>query len=226
MDNFKPLKTLSIFTVIAFGIMMLLSFIFFVLSIGNIFAPTFYIGEVSGWLGLIGITMILRFPIFILTAILFLIWLNRANKNLTPLKAENIEFSSGWAVGWWFIPFANLVKPFQVVREVWCQSDPDFDESLGFLPNSYQAPTFMTLWWACWLISNILLQIFDKIDSSDRTMSLPSSIIMILSSLCAMIAAFLVIKIVRGITERQNLRFNRLQSTDQGFVPPPPPTFN
>ncbi len=69
---------------------------------------------------------------------MFLMWLFRTYKNLEPLGSENIRFTPGWSVGWWFIPFANLVMPFKAVRGVWSESDPATvgDEELPFRNSS------------------------------------------------------------------------------------------
>jgi hypothetical protein len=61
---------------------------------------------------------------YIVASILFLIWFHRAYKNLRPLGAVNLTYSPGWAVGGFFVPFLNLVRPFQVMREIWKASDP------------------------------------------------------------------------------------------------------
>ena len=39
-------------------------------------------------------------PVFIVVVVLFLIWVNRANKNLDAIGIQDKEFTSGWAVGW------------------------------------------------------------------------------------------------------------------------------
>ncbi|QYO65100.1 DUF4328 domain-containing protein [Leptolyngbya sp. 7M] len=55
---------------------------------------------------------LVSFPVGIATIVLFLVWLYRAHKNLFSLKPTHLDFSPGWAVGWWFIPFLNLVRPY------------------------------------------------------------------------------------------------------------------
>jgi hypothetical protein len=40
-------------------------------------------------------------------------------------ERRGLAFTPGWAVGWWFVPFANLVKPFQSIRELWKASSAD-----------------------------------------------------------------------------------------------------
>ena len=53
------------------------------------------------------------------TAICWLIWQHRAQANVwaipSPVKPDT---TPGWAVGWWFVPVANLVMPFLAVREL------------------------------------------------------------------------------------------------------------
>ena len=58
------------------------------------------------------------FLVWLGTATAVLMWVHRAYRNLPALGARDMAYSPGWAVGWWFIPFLNLVRPYQVVREI------------------------------------------------------------------------------------------------------------
>ncbi len=57
--------------------------------------------------------------VFILpvTPILYLMWLHRVVRQLNAWGRE-VGATPGWAVGCWFVPFVNLVKPFRVVRSI------------------------------------------------------------------------------------------------------------
>jgi len=55
---------------------------------------------------------------FLATVIVWCIWQHRAQANAVVLSGGGLRFTPGWAVGWWFIPIANLWKPFQTVREL------------------------------------------------------------------------------------------------------------
>jgi hypothetical protein len=184
------------------------------IDLGN--GDSLYIG-----LGLMGITAMIRTPLFIATIVLFLIWEHRAFSNLTALRAQNQEFSPGWAVGWWFIPFANLVKPFQAMRELWSESDPDFDPELGLFATSYSAPRIMAFWWAAWIIGNIFINF-----TSSVTIARDFAILQIISSFFEIIAGALLIKLILDITKRQELRYRKLSATEQNYAPPSPPDFN
>jgi Domain of unknown function (DUF4328) len=169
---------------------------------------------------------LMNFIVLMVSAVFFLIWLNRAYKNLAPLKARHLEFSSGWAVGWWFVPFANLIKPFYVTREVWCESDPEFEEGPSFLSASFHtAPTYMVLRWISWVVMNILAKASDVATASESRDSIAlSGNIEIVAGLAAVVSAILAIAVVRDITSRQEQRFQRV-GVVQPPTPPPPPVF-
>jgi len=58
------------------------------------------------------------FLLWIVTAIFFIAWLHRAYKNLSALGVADLRFGTGWAIGAWFVPFLNLVRPIQIVNDV------------------------------------------------------------------------------------------------------------
>lgn len=75
-------------------------------------------------------------------------WIYRASQNAHTLGRE-MTITPGWAVGWYFVPFANLVKPFHAMREIWTAShetDGSYEERVPIL----------ILWWGLWITTNIL----------------------------------------------------------------------
>ena len=87
--------------------------------------------------------------LFVGTAIVVLTWLYRANAKARALGAEDMMVSPGWAVGWFFVPLANLVMPYIAMRELWKASANPRDWQLA------PAPLAIPLWWAFWLASGI-----------------------------------------------------------------------
>lgn len=51
--------------------------------------------------------------------IVWLVWQHRGHANLRARGVPGLRFTPGWAVGWWFVPFADLVMPYLTVRELW-----------------------------------------------------------------------------------------------------------
>jgi len=180
--------------------------------------------QLSIWTFFQSLLILIRFSFLIIAAILFLIWLNYSHKNLLALRPTHLEFSSGWAVGWWFIPFANLVKPFQVVREVWWESDPVVNDNPKFLTASlHSAPRYMALWWAFWIIMNLLKNIASRtVEFNDISSIQLSGYIFIASGIAAVVAASLAIFVVFDITRRQELRYANLRLQDGTFPSPTP----
>lgn len=170
----------------------------------------------------IGLVAILEILLNVLTIIIFLIWLHRAFSNLPALRAEHLEFSPGWAVGWWFIPFANLVKPYQIMSELWNASDSDYDPDV-FMSNKIGTEAIIGWWWGFYLVGRIIARIADKLVD----VNLGASVILIMIY-CALLgaAAFLILKIVRRITNEQEARFLKLGQSNHFAAPPPPPTFD
>lgn len=56
--------------------------------------------------------------LFIVTAITWLAWQSRSVDNIDALGVGPSEFTPRWSIGWWFIPFANIVMPYRVHRDL------------------------------------------------------------------------------------------------------------
>lgn len=231
-DTFRSPKTLSWFAIAGLGLVGATEVLAVLVGIAQIISPTRTLdlnddgNAISLWLGLQGVVYLINFPTYILSVVLFLVWLFRVYKNLPALRSDSTEFTPGWAIGWWFVPFANLVKPYQVVRNAWSESDPDFEPSAGFLTSVQAgAPAFMSLWWAFWIISNISANITSKVYDPDTMKGVEiSGYFFILTGIVTIIAAALAIKVILEISSRQEQRFAKI-----GLIapsePPPPPTF-
>jgi len=99
--------------------------------------------------GIVGIAYLI---VFVVSGFFILRWIHRANYNARQLGAENMKFTPGWSVGYYFIPILMLWKPYQAMKEIWKASkNPsnwESQETSGILP----------IWWTLWLISNFLGQ--------------------------------------------------------------------
>jgi hypothetical protein len=96
---------------------------------------------------------IVQFALLIVTFITLLRWIYRSTKNLRALSGESMAFTPGWSVGWFFIPIANLVKPYQVMKEIWNASHKD--EAAGH--------SIVGWWWGLWLASSFIANIAPRL---------------------------------------------------------------
>ncbi|HCK84531.1 MAG TPA: hypothetical protein DHW63_08445 [Hyphomonadaceae bacterium] len=73
----------------------------------------------------------------------------RMGKNLNTLEAPGERMPPGWAVGWYFVPLANLLMPFRGLKQIW-------RDTFAIADRSQPDDLVATLWWASWVFSNIL----------------------------------------------------------------------
>jgi hypothetical protein len=96
--------------------------------------------------GIVGMGQLL---VAVVSGIWILRWIYRANVNVRELGATGMEFSPGWSVGWYFVPIANLWKPFQALKEIWQASARPRDWQ------NAEAPGLLAGWWTLWLVSSV-----------------------------------------------------------------------
>ena len=92
-------------------------------------------------------------------------WIYFSNKNLRAFGAVGLSFRPGWAVGWYFIPIANLWKPYQAMKEIWQASSDPLDWS------RQQTPGLMPVWWALWLIAGVVDRISFRLSNNAETIA-------------------------------------------------------
>jgi hypothetical protein len=145
------------------------------------------------------------------TAIAFLIWFHRVNKNLPSLGLTGLIFTPGWAVGFFFVPFFNLVRPFQAMRAAWHGSDPsclglDFTSHRADFGSRLGTPKLVGWWWALFLISNILGNIAARLFlTPNQTISgmYAGSVLLAVSDMLDIPGALIAIRLVGHLTKWQ-----------------------
>jgi hypothetical protein len=81
------------------------------------------------------------------TIVLFAIWIHRMQSNTFALGVLDLQYTPAWAVGWHFIPIANLWIPYLVMRDIWCANR----NPTGW---QFDKPSrFLIVWWLLWLAS-------------------------------------------------------------------------
>ncbi len=152
-----------------------------------------------GLAGIYGMVAIGYTVAFIASVVLVAMWIHCAHRNLHELGIDGLEFTPGWAVGWYFIPFANLIKPFQAMREL-------RNASLGEGDNfNADAPGELKLWWGCWLGGNIISNINTRLASSatDASTLQMAAMIGVVADVLIIASAWTLIRLIRQITTGQ-----------------------
>ncbi|MEM6475575.1 MAG: DUF4328 domain-containing protein [Pseudomonadota bacterium] len=152
---------------------------------------------------LYSLVLIGTLPFYIFSVITIAMWIHRAHKNLHDQGVEGLEYTPGWGVGWYFIPIANLFKPFQAMKELWGASHR-YKGNFGD-----PAEGNLGLWWGLWIFGGILSNISTRMSMSDDPGIYDSGIILsFISSGLNLGAAYLIWQIIRQITAAQVSRIS------------------
>ncbi len=142
---------------------------------------------------------LLQLLITLITGIAFLKWIHRANRNARGLGAHDMTFTPGWSVGWYFVPIANLWKPYQAMKEIWQASANPTSRS------SQNPPAFLSTWWTLWVVSNFLSKMSFRSSMRANTGSelIASEVITLISDLIDIPLCLVAIRLVREIIRLQ-----------------------
>lgn len=138
---------------------------------------------------------------FITSAVTFILWFRRAYYNLHQ-RVNYIEHSEGWAAGSWFVPFVNWFRPYQIMKELYVETEKFLRKN----DSSYSTTTKTTTvnwWWTIWIISTIIDRISFNISQKAETLEEfnTSTIWSIISSLVTILSAILAIKVIKEYSE-------------------------
>lgn len=167
---------------------------------------------------------IVQLVVYIATVVFFLMWLYRAHENLAVfgVHKRQLQYSSGWAVGSFFVPFANLVIPYRAITEVWRKSLANQESMFG----EVSPPGFFPLWWGLWIVTGVLDQLYFRLSWREEVPSDATEAIGAIGSVLGIIAALMAVKVVREI-QRQQVETSKAIPTQPTFASPPaPPQFN
>lgn len=166
--------------------------------------PDFVASESTGFILAFGLSSLIYLASVVVSLVLFLMWIHRTNRNAHVL-APSFEMSPAWGVGWFFVPFAGLVKPFEGVEKTWCIStDPT-------RWRSQDTPALLRWWWGLFLASNIAGS-FSNLVSRENTVAGQSAAAGLTIATMAVVVASCVASIilVRRLTSRQVVALNTL----------------
>lgn len=137
--------------------------------------------------------------IFLVTAIAFWMWLYRAYANLRSLATHTVRHSPAFAVGAWFIPFANLVYPCTITQEIMEKSGEGEAQPMGGL---------VLMWWLAYLAMGVMENVATLILANATNVAelRTATWVALATELVTILAAGFAIVVVQEIRHRQNRR--------------------
>jgi len=130
------------------------------------------------------------------TATTFMVWLYQARQALDRRGETGMRWATGWTIGGWFIPLANLVIPARVVAEVYARSAPG-------AVRGWQTPRLVVAWWFVFLLSVVHVT-YQSIDTEARVIVVHGVVFWnVVNGIAGCVAAVLAVRLVRRVTDWQ-----------------------
>lgn len=161
--------------------------------------------------------LVLMLPV---CALLFSLFVYASNKNARALGAQGMRFTPGWAVGWFYVPLANLYFPWAVMKELYLVSDPDR------LPNPRPEgqATLVNAWWGSMIAHMILSMLEDLLQDGALARSINQAT-GLAAALAFLASAVLGAWMLHAISRRQEVARDRLCERSAAAATPAPSLF-
>lgn len=156
-------------------------------------AGTVDVTDLRAWDSTFGTIALSQSGIFILTAILWLAWQYRIVASVEPLTHDAPVKTPARSVGWWFVPFANLV----VVPRIYSDLKDKLTSPGG---------SMVGWWWGSYIVANATTNFASRIwGTVDSPESFRSGInLWIASDVLTIVAAALAFRLVRHLQDGQD----------------------
>jgi hypothetical protein len=143
--------------------------------------------------------------VLIVSGIAILRWIYVASINARSLGAENMRFSAGSSVWWFFVPILSLWKPFQAVKEIWQASHN---------PGDWQhvdTGALLGIWWGVWLLNGFVDQVSFRLSLHAHAIDelIHANLVDQASSVLGIPLAIVTLLLVDGIYRAQQQQLHR-----------------
>jgi uncharacterized protein DUF4328 len=167
------------------------------------------VAELSANVGVQSTLILATTLVSLATGLVFVLFMRRTSFNARALGARHLAHSPAAAVYWWFVPLANLVKPYAVMVELWRAVAPRGGRARW---DGGHRPALLPLWWGLYLGQAIVVGIASIMETNARDVdtAISADWLNVVGNLGAVAAAAAAIQVVRGLAQRQTERCERV----------------
>ncbi len=151
-----------------------------------------------------------RLITFAAAAVAFLAWKHAAYRLLPDLTGRDTDHTPGWAIGGYFVPFLNFVRPYRIMAELWDESEPD-RKALA-LDDGSAGRWMLPAWWSLWLVGSLVGRVAQRTDLWSA---------LLISVIAFAVAGALAALLVRAVDARQQTRAAEIIGGEGLFVGAP-----
>ncbi len=158
-------------------------------------------GFIASAIGLVSL------PVYFAIVVSYFVWLFRTSCNVHALGAAGLAFTPKWAIGWYFIPLLNVVKPYECMREIWqVSTDP-------VRWREVKPDRILMIWWGLWILSGAL-----SMQELRLTIRFPGKVLPLLSSVNCVVSAAVSFAFAKVIAQIQGRQEALLKAEERGAV--------
>lgn len=150
---------------------------------------------------------------YIVSVVMFVRWFRRAYYNLHT-QMRGLSFEEGWAAGCWFVPILNLFRPYQIMKELYVETQKLIANRLN-VSRSVNL-TIVGIWWALWVISNIINNFVTRITWLAKSIDdfILSSQLSIVTSLIGIPLCLITVKVIRDYAEMESTLYRLVKEEE------------
>jgi hypothetical protein len=141
----------------------------------------------------------------VVTAVFFIRWFRSAHEALPRLSGEATAYDSRWTLWGFFVPILNLIRPQQLMREIWETTTWVRVEQPQRILGAPVPPDRVNLWWGLLLATgfagNVVGRAAWKASTVEET--LHTTWLTVGTDALDVVAALVAISLVRAVTELQ-----------------------
>lgn len=176
------------------------------------------------WLYLTGhwYASILIFIAVIVSIVTFIMWFRRAYYNI-GLRIPNLLYGNGWAAGSWFIPFINLYMPFQIMKDLYNQTEKYMTLCMKEPYKGNLKTNYVNLWWTLWIMSFVINYLSVKIvwNVEDINTTSTNPFITVIGAILQIALCVVTIVVIKEYSDAEKvLKEERPEELENGLTPP------
>jgi hypothetical protein len=137
--------------------------------------------------------------VFAATGVAFVVWFVIAYRNLDGLGARQ-RWGTGWAIGGWFVPVANLFMPKRLANDLWAGSHRS---SASRAVRAPETSMLLNCWWAAWIAAAVSAFFIRSNGTSTPQHALDTNTAYTVRDALLIVAAVLALLVVRAISRGQ-----------------------
>lgn len=167
--------------------------------------------------------------LLIVTGVLFLRWLHKSVALTRALGGDTLRWTPREAVTGFIIPFINIARPYQIVRDLHDHLAPDVvpepaaqavaDASTNYREVRLEAPpppvklphAAIGAWWGFFWVGNVFANIAARTTGEDISTFIARNTLNTISDSFDIVSATLAVVMVRGVTARLAERYRRVR---------------